>query len=143
MDWKAFWTCALMLVASCSGRAAWDEGKPGTILIGRIERELEGRPCIGALDQWERHYAFDGGPPDSPVDRNVIFFSYRQAGVEGFRPQRRIQYLEDLFYLGRARSVLGEYHVASGRLFVHACGRLSHVPMQSIFHSLRAAAETP
>jgi hypothetical protein len=139
MDWKPFLTLALMLPASCSGRPAWDLGKPGTIVIDRIERALAGRPCIGALDRWERHYAFADGPPDMPVNRSVVYFSFVQAGVDGFRAQRRIEYLEDQpFYDGPARVALGEYRVADDRVFVRACGSGSEVA-RSILNSINAA----
>jgi hypothetical protein len=143
---------ALMLLSACGERAGPDEAKPGTILIDRIERQLAGRPCIGALDRWERHYAF-GGEPDDPTwgqghvhaDRDRISFAFMEAGRYEFRSRRVIETPASGSIDDRPmRFAFGEYHVASGRLFVHACGGNSGgPPSQAMYDSINAARDAP
>jgi hypothetical protein len=124
---KRAWIFVPMLLAGCSVPDARD-ARPGTLAIDRIERELAGRSCFGALDGWERHYSFGQGgdhrSPDHGVERDRITWSYVQAGVYGFRPGR---VLENTYEgLGtderQMRFAFGDYYVSSGTLVVYSCG---------------------
>ena len=142
MDSRTCLAFVLMLLSGCSAAAPSNEGIPGTLIVGRIERLLAGRPCIGALEGWERHYSFGHRADSGLVDRNVIEFSFLEAGIDGFRAQRRLDRIDDGFiYDGLARVALGEYHVASGRLFVHFCGRNGEPALQPMFESFNRAAD--
>jgi hypothetical protein len=124
MAWKTLPLCVLPLLASCSDPDAWGEAKPGTLEIDRIERQLVRLPCVGALDRWERHfeYALAYGQPETVMraDRNRISFTFIEATREPYRP-RRILYGPDLDEVSPP-AVWGEYHVASGRIFLLTCG---------------------
>lgn len=123
MAWKRAWTLLPMLLASCSDPAGSDDAVPGMIVIGRLERQLVGRPCIGALDRWERHYFYGYGPRRPAVDRNLIHVVYFEAGVDGFRSERRIERLDDLLiYDGLALYASGSFHPDTGAVTVDFCG---------------------
>ena len=114
----------LLAVASCSLPYGWDEAKPGTLVIGRIERQLAALPCIGTLDRWERHfsfpYAYLEAATGTRVDRNAIFFEFVEASRPPYRPRRVLQGA-DLDEVA-PRTAWGEYHIASDSLFLLTCG---------------------
>jgi len=123
---KRRWIVLSLLLASCNSRPA-SYAAPGTLAIDRIERQLAGRPCIGALDGWERHYSFGLGgdyrSSEQGLERNRIVFAYLQAGVYGFRARRVIGEEGELGTDERQmRFARGEYDVPSGRLILHHCG---------------------
>lgn len=111
-----------LLLASCSDSHAGDVGVPGTLVIDRIE-QLAARQCVGTLDRWERHfyYALAFASQDGVrVDHNRIGFSFIEASRPPYRP-RRVLSEPDLDEASPG-GPLGEYHVASGRLFLLTCG---------------------
>jgi hypothetical protein len=140
-----------MLLACCSDRPPWDEAVPGMLVIDRIERQLAGRPCIGALDGWERRYQYAVAPesvgPGSAgerANRDRINFTFVEAGRNGFRPRRIIQTIVAGDLDERPmRFVMGEYHVTSGLLFVHVCGQNAAPAPQSMLDSFNAARDAP
>ena len=144
MAWKLPCIFAPLLLASCSDQNDARYAVPGTLVMDRIERQLAGRPCIGALDRWERHYeyAFDFSDPAlTRVDRNIVNFAYSEAGVDPYRSRRVLEGVGiDERYM---RFMWGEYHVRSGALFVHSCGHNSEPPSPATAESWRRARNTP
>jgi hypothetical protein len=97
---------------------------PPVELVDRIEAQLAGRPCIGALADWERYFSYGlGGDPsvDGGVRRDRVFFTFNQAGIYEYRSRRIIgspQWLDER----QMRHAFGYYDVTSGRLTVSRCG---------------------
>jgi hypothetical protein len=123
MAWKTLPSGVLMLLASCSDPGSREHGVPGTLVMDRIERQLVALPCVGALDRWERHfyYAYDvGDPRPARLDRNRVAFVFIEAGHHQYGA-RRVMSPEDLDER-TMRTLWGEYHVASDRLFLVTCG---------------------
>jgi len=119
----------MLLSPACTRETDPRDLRPATELVDRIEARLAGRPCIGALDRWERHYGYglggDHRSPDQGVERDRITFAFVQAGIYGFRSRRLILSARE-WRIGtdsrQMRFAFGEYDVPSGRLTVHGCG---------------------
>jgi hypothetical protein len=115
-------------IAACSCEADPRDLRPPVELVERIEAQLAGRPCFGALNRWERHYGYGMGgdhrSPDRGVERNRITFTFVQAGIYGFRPRRLIESAREGLGIDerQMRFAFGEYDVPTRRLTVHGCG---------------------
>src|SRR6185436_11774777 len=112
MAWKHGWTFVSVLLASCSDPDSARYAVPGTLVIDRIERQLAARPCVGALDRWERHFYYAyASDPGLRIDRNRVGFTFIEASRAPYRP-RRVMYGPDLDEVSPP-TAWGEYHVAS------------------------------
>ena len=106
--------------------------RPPPLVVDRIERLLTDHSCIAPLGQWERHYLYGAPsgtyePPDWGIDRSVVHFEFKQAGVHGLRSRRVLDtYLDQSLDHRPMRWAMGEYQIGTGRLTVHYCG--SHEP---------------
>lgn len=102
--------------------------RPAAAVIDRIEERLARHPCVGDLARWQRLYSFEmsdrRGAEPAHVDETTVAFMLRQAGVNGFRPVRRVTAplvwvnVDDRIY----DFVSGSFNVASGKLSVDHCG---------------------
>jgi hypothetical protein len=100
------------------------DGRPSAASVADIERRMANRPCVGALDQWERLYAF------SQKDRNVISFQYREAGRFGFRKGAERRASEDWYNLDDRpyRVVFGSFDQRNSTIKVAYCGLNAPLP---------------
>lgn len=123
MDRQTMVAAAVCLLAGCDTDPY--NLKPSPLVVDRIEAQLEGRPCIGALERWERHYSYGRGIDllrDRGVRRDRITFEFSEAGIYNYQSRRIIsRYGSDLDERQR-RIAYGEYDVPSGRLTVYTCG---------------------
>lgn len=116
------------LLAGCNDADPFNL-RPSPILVERIEAQLSGRPCIGALERWERHYGYGMGgdylSADKGVERDRVTFALVEAGVYGFQSRRLILSARE-WRLGtdmrQMRFAFGDYDVSSERITIQHCG---------------------
>ena len=129
--------CLMPLAAACAREPAApmpppngstpqppSEPLPPIELVDRIESQLAGRPCIGALADWERNFSYGHGGDqrrERGIERDRVVFVFREAGMYQYRSQRIIGSPEMLDER-QMKVAVGEYDLLSGRLTVDACG---------------------
>lgn len=81
---------ATLMIVACS-----DEPKPAAIPsdqdIARLEKALASHPCVGGIEQWERHYRFHTrrstfGPAQSLTNFTMLEFELRRTGTSEAQP---------------------------------------------------------
>jgi hypothetical protein len=99
--------------------------RPTPDLVDHVEARLATHPCVRDLARWQRLYSFAavrGNPPS--IDETRIAFQFRQAGVEGFRSERRATapevwvQVDDRVY----DFVSGYFHLKTGEVTIDYCG---------------------
>jgi hypothetical protein len=114
----------LLMLAACSGPSP--EPLPDSGSVDRLESLLAGRECVGALNEWERHYFHPLLSGERKVaDTSVIAFDFREAGKFEFREGRRIETVWDATAAldhRQFRSASGIFNLGSGILEVQQCG---------------------
>jgi hypothetical protein len=102
--------------------------RPPTALVDSVEARLTTHPCVGQLARWQRLYSFgmpDRSLPDAAgVDERMVAFRLREAGVYGFKSERRVT--PPLVWVNiDERSydfVDGSFNVATGEVLIEHCG---------------------
>ena len=126
-----------LLLAACVTR----EVKPSEIEMERVEAALQKLPCVGRVDDWERHYLYrpkyfgeevaialkEGrSPRRSGYDRFTIEIHLREANFEEFGEGRssHADYPSGLLANDdrKFRIAFGSYDLRSGELQMAACG---------------------
>ncbi len=101
--------------------------KPPYQLLDRIEARLEGKPCIGRLDGWERIYSYDTQPTtdrSAPVrkliDERHVLLDFRQVAPGA---GRRILGMPGVSgHDAPVKIVLGRYDRTSDKVWIDVCG---------------------
>ena len=63
--------------------------RPPTQLIEGIEALLAKEPCVGSLERWSRHYAYNR-LPEKTVDAGIVDFHLEELGTPDVKPGRHI-----------------------------------------------------
>ena len=101
--------------------------RPTADAIDRLEATLAQNACVGSMDRWGRFYSY-GLDSAGEVDEAKIDFYFRQAGIHGFRAERRITAPDEWANLddGDYRLVIGSFDRASARIDIQVCGPNLH-----------------
>lgn len=97
---------------------------PGAAQMDAVERALAGHACIGALDRWERRYAFNHlrwEGARNVQDETRVAFTFLEAGIDGRTARRRVDAPPELDH-GQYRLASGRYELATGKLEIYHCG---------------------
>jgi hypothetical protein len=107
--------------------------RPTSDLLDQVEAALARHPCVGDLHRWQRLYSFSttGTGPNRSVDEGEIAFMLREAGVEGFKDERRTT-APHAFLAVDDRDydvAFGTFDLRSRALMIEYCGaNLPHGP---------------
>ena len=120
-----------LLCLACLATSSCSEARPDWREIERLEQKATENACIGAMDNWSRHYFYSmkrraklGDMPVKMPDRARLAFIYKQAGVWGqvsgqhsTTAERTVEYDHR-----QQRIASGTFDLATGRLVVNNCG---------------------
>lgn len=97
---------------------------PSTKEVAAAEQVLALQPCIGGLDKWYRRYARKIDWRQGHVDRDLLWFRFREAGLYGYRSGRKIGRLADLVDPDdrQFRYASGTYNLRTQQVTFVACG---------------------
>lgn len=106
-------------------------GSPRIADVIKLERKLNGAPCVGRLSNWDRLYGYRAVEEKGGIDPTEIAFWFREAGVDHFSnrmkivPSNQLHAIDDRQY----KTVRGYYNTNTGTIKIVYCG--TNVPQQS------------
>jgi len=92
--------------------------------IDAADQVLARQPCIGKLNKWHRRYAGRIDWQNGRVDRDVLWFSFRQAGLYGYEAGRKVGRLADIAEIDdrQFRLASGTYNLRTRQVSFDSCG---------------------
>jgi len=123
LEWRCETFEDLYVRGSCERYMA--HRRPDHALTDRVEARLASHSCVGDLNRWQRLFSFSTRQ-DAPreIDESKVAFSFRQAGVEGFRSERRITAPEVWVQIDDRNYdfIVGYFDLATSELTIDHCG---------------------
>jgi len=105
---------------------AWasQQPRPPRQVVDRIEALLAKEPCIGALNQWSRTYAYDEDMNTNILYPGIIAFDLKAAGKFGIEPGLHLTEPNSWFGIDDTpiKMAWGNYEVVSDKLAIGFCG---------------------
>lgn len=96
-------------------------GTPSTAVVDKIELRTGASKCVGPLNNWWRHYAFQHR--GDRIDTGIVSLHYVEAGHNGLPAGRFITEPEPPSVDdSQHRLVYAEYDISSGKFLEWACG---------------------
>lgn len=122
------------VLMACQPTLRQQDTVPSPALADKIDALLVRNPCVGSLDHWDREYFWGlnwwsahrvWGSRWLGSDRSIVRVQFKQAGVFGVGPGRRLTPVEDVQFEYDDRDyrvVFATYDVAAEILATEYCG---------------------
>jgi hypothetical protein len=98
--------------------------RPPRQVVDRIEALLAKEPCIGALGQWSRTYAYDEDMQTNTLYPDIVDFDLKAAGKFGVEPGLHLTEPNSWVAIDDRpiKMAWGDYKVANNQLTIGFCG---------------------